>query len=465
MIDIVTQTLAEDNLIVEGDAVLVALSGGPDSVALLHVLHQLKPTLGIQLGAVYVNHQIRIEPAAAEEEFCRSLCSELEIDFTVVTEDIPTLARENRKGIEETARIFRYGAFDRIAEDDGYDKIAVGHHADDQAETILFRILRGSGRTGLMGMPIRRGRIVRPLLNVTRLQIMSYIDQNALKYCTDETNEDMSIRRNFIRHSLLPSIRKQISPRVETSLLNLAETLALEEEFLSIFVERAVKKCISFSPGGKIELALDIFCDYDKWLRRRLLRRCLVAVSTAGTYPDKGAVERLDTACLRRQKAISLPKKIQAVLVGDRMVLHGRESGTDERQLERGRKVSLPGLQLSFAYRETTYKPTDMQWARCSGNVALDADKVTPPLIVRRSRAGDRFSPLGMKGSKTVNAYLGDRKLHRVYRDEIPVVCDQRGIIWLVGYEIADRVKLDKSSRKVIKVERTRRKENEPATV
>lgn len=465
MIDTVQKTIRELDLIAKGEAVLVALSGGPDSVALLHVLHQLAPRLGIRIGAAYVNHQIRVDEAAAEEEFCSSLCRQLEIDLVIIREDIPALAQEVKKGIEETARNFRYGALEQVAADGAYDKIAVGHHADDQVETILFRIIRGSGRRGLIGIPIRRDNIVRPLLEVTRQEIMEYLEQHGLSYCTDKTNEDLTIRRNFIRHRLLPLIREQINPRVDASLLNLAETMEHEEQYLESVVDRAMKKCVTYSPGGKIELALKLFCSYDKWLRRRLLRRCLITASTTDTFPDKMVVERLDTACLRGQKAISMPKRIRAIRAGEKMVLCVFKSDTSVEQLQRGRKVSVPGLQMSLDYRETNYRPSDSMWARRAGRVVLDAGKVVLPLTVRLPRPGDRFGPLGMEGTKTVNSFLADRKLHPAYRDEIPVVCDQRGIVWLVGYEIADRVKIDEKTRKVIKLGCNRRKTNRAPAV
>ncbi|RKX29012.1 MAG: tRNA lysidine(34) synthetase TilS [Candidatus Zixiibacteriota bacterium] len=465
MIDKFKQTIKDYNLIAPRDAVLVGLSGGPDSVALIHLLHQLSSELKLLLGAVYINHGIRVEAAKIEEEFCQTLCDRLSIDLMIVREDIPDLAHRGKKGIEETARDFRYGVFDRVASEDGYDKIAVGHHADDQVETILFRILRGTGRPGLLGMPMRRDKIVRPLLNIHRREILQYLEEHTLEYCIDQTNQDLDIRRNFIRNQLLQSIRKHINPGVDSALLNLSDIMWHEEQYLEPIVDRAMKKSVSYSPGGKIELALESVCSYDKWLRRRLLRRCLAAISGTEINPNKAVVERLDTACLRKYKAISLSGKIQAVRVENKMVLFRRESSVEVCQLEAGKKVSLKGLCLNFSYRTSKLRQSDLKWIRQSRSVVLDADKVEPPLVVQRFQAGDRFRPLGMTGSKTVNGYLSDRKLHKVYRDEVPVVCDRRGIVWLVGFEIADRVKIDERTGKVIKLECTKKRTDQSSTV
>ncbi|MEA2031805.1 MAG: tRNA lysidine(34) synthetase TilS [candidate division Zixibacteria bacterium] len=458
MIEKFRKTIKKHNLIAPGNSVLVGLSGGPDSVALVHILHQLKSELELFVGVVYVNHGIRVDEAAAEEEFCQTFCNKLSLDLMIVREDIPVLARKHRKGIEETARNFRYGVFDRIASEDGYDKIAVGHHADDQVETILFKILRGTGRIGLLGMSHHRGKIIRPLLDVTRKEILQYIEEHNLSYCIDKTNQDLDIRRNFIRNQLLASIREHINPRVDSALLNLSDTMLYEEQYLQSVVEQALEKTVSYSIGGKIELALEPLCGYHKWLRRRLLRHCLTAASKNGLSPNKVTVERMDTACLKKYKAISLPGKIQAVRIDKKMVIFRREVSSEVRQLETDNEVSLEGIALNFGYRTEKFRQSDMHWIRRSLSVVIDIDKVKPPLVVRRIRDGERFGPLGMIGSKTINSYLSDKGVHRVYRDEVPVVCDRRGIVWLVGFEIADSVKTNEKTKKVIRLECTKRK-------
>ena len=153
----VRHTIEEHDLIRPGQSVLVALSGGPDSVALLHLLVSFRDEWKLRLGAVHVNHRIRKREAMRDEKFCEELCEQLQIDLTIATEDIPARAKRLKKGVEETGRDFRYEFFEFLAEEDDYDTVALGHHQHDQVETILFRLLRGTGRTGLMGMPVRRG--------------------------------------------------------------------------------------------------------------------------------------------------------------------------------------------------------------------------------------------------------------------------------------------------------------------
>lgn len=448
----VEQTISEHHLLKAGDRVLVALSGGPDSVALLHLLTRFKSQYRLQLTAVYVNHQIRKKAALQEEKFCSTLCRTLDVPLSIVREDIPALAKREKIGLEEAGRAFRYELFERMAIQQKLTKVALGHHLDDRVETILFRIVRGTGRVGLGGIPVKRGKIIRPLFDISKAQILAYLKANRLAYCTDQSNLRSQFSRNYIRNRLLPELRRRLNPQVDRALLNMAETVAAEEELLEKKVARAVKQSVSVTPGGKIELDREKFRGYTNWLRRRLLRYCLGSISE-GVMFDRETVERIDDQILHGKGDLSLPGKIQAVPAGSKIVfVHGAPIQL-ERELNPGKAVRLtsPNVQIAARFgRKLPSKPTTVRRAT---RVSLDRDKVEFPLVVRTIRAGDRFQPLGLHGSKKVGDYLTDRKVPKVYRDEILVVTDDRGIIWVVGYDIADRVKVDKSTRKVVTLE------------
>ncbi len=177
MLTKVKKTIAEHDLIKQGDSILVAFSGGPDSVVLLSVLCKLRRSMKLQVHAVYINHSLRPRAAAKEEAFCRRLCKRLKVELTIKRADIPSVARRTKRGIEETARDVRYCIYNELADSMGCTKIALGHHADDNVETILFRILRGTGRAGLLGIPIKRGRIIRPLLHSTKKEILDHLKE------------------------------------------------------------------------------------------------------------------------------------------------------------------------------------------------------------------------------------------------------------------------------------------------
>ncbi len=452
MMDRLRETIKRHELLETGDTVLIGLSGGPDSVALLEVLVELREDYSLRLMAVYVNHGIRPAAAEVEELFCRELCRKFGVDFTLVRKEVPSLAKERGKGLEETAREVRYEVFETVADQRGCEKIAVGHHLDDQAETVLFRMIRGSGRTGLAGMPVRRGRIIRPLIDVSRQEIVTWLAERGQTYCEDRSNEDGRFTRNFLRNEVLPLLRERVNPNVSRLLAEMADTLAEEERYLGGVVLEAIERTVRWTPGGKLELDLTLYIAYDRWIRRRLLRHCLAEAWQKPDGPDKAVVDRLDQLCINGGTGLTLPGGRQATRIGERMVVHRIESPSYEIDLEPGGEVQLPSPALLIR-TSVGAPPSDPIGDRRSNEVLVDRSKVALPLVVREIRRGDRFQPLGLQGTKKVGDYLTNRKVPAVLRDEIPLVCDRRGIIWLTGFEISERVKIDESTKEVLSIE------------
>lgn len=459
MLETVKKTITEYQLIEPGQTVLVGLSGGPDSVALLHILTRLPRKMKAILAAVYINHQIRPRAAKKEEQFCRNLCKTLKVPFFAEEANVPELARQSGKGLEETGRDVRYQIFERLLRKHNFERVALAHHIDDRVETVLFHILRGSGLAGLGGIPIRRGNIVRPLYQVSKEEILTYLERHNLSYCIDHTNLRCDRSRNFIRNKLLPSIRSRINPRADSAIISLSETASEDERFLDRLVDRSYRRIVKISAGGKLELDLTRFASYNLWLRRRLLRRCLAEASSVGQAPDRVAVEQLLDLVRRKARACSLPDRVEAVIAGDRLVLYRRRSIRYEIELQPGKRTELAPLWLNLKCW-TSPMVGDAPRHRRAAVAMLDSARVVFPLLVRNIRRGDRFRPLGMSGRKKVGDYLTDRKTDRVYRDEIPVVCDRNGIIWLVGYEISDRVKVGPATKEVVRIEVSRRRKS-----
>lgn len=454
--EIFKKTIEKNRLLETGDSVLVGLSGGPDSVALLMLLDGIRKKMNLELSAVYINHQIRRRAALQEEKFCQEMCDRLGVELDIVSENIPALARKRKAGLEETAREYRYEVYDILADEDGHDKIALGHHLDDRVETVLFRILRGTGTSGLRGIPVKRGKYIRPLYDIAKGDILAFLQENEQAYCIDKTNLASDYSRNFIRNELLPMIREKLNPSVDRALLNLSENVTIEEEFLEQQVEKAVKKAINITPGGKLEVDLILFKGYDLWLKRRLLRYGLKILSPRQFAPDKEVIDRLVS---REKKSESLPEKIQAVFTDKKLVMYRRgKTAAYNVQLDGDGTIQLENPRLNFKCRQNRHGTVNLSNRKNARKVNLDWERVKPPLRVRNIEPGDRFQPLGLKGTKKVGDFLTDRKVPAVYRDEIPVVCDLEGIIWLVGYEIADRVKVDYKTKKVVSIEVSARK-------
>jgi tRNA(Ile)-lysidine synthase len=366
-----------------------------------------------------------------------------------------------KMGIEETARGVRYAVFEQMAKQGKYHKVALAHHADDQAETIMFRIIRGTGRSGLVGIPPKRGMIIRPLIDVTKNEILDYLRQRRLKFCTDRSNAGTEFSRNFIRLRLLPLIRERLNPGVDRALLGLADTGAEEERFLEELVDRKSPKCLSVTPGGKVLLDASEVRRFDKWLRRRLLRRCIALLGAE--MVDRETIERLDQVIVSGDGGCSVPGGIQAKIAAGKMVLfRPLPSWQFEVPLKGDCLVQPAGVMLKIRShkRPQRNKSGGGAMRRRSQKVTVDMTKVVGRLVVRNIRPGDRFQPLGLHGSKKVGDYLTDRKLPAVLRDEVPVVCDEKGIVWLAGYEIAERVKIDSTTKEVMTFEIDRYKKS-----
>ena len=445
-------TIERQQLFAKNHSVLIALSGGPDSVALLHLLSRLRKSYRLKLTAVYINHQIRPRAAKKEERFCQKLCDRLGIPLTIMREDVPALAKKRGLGLEEMAREVRYTIYANLAQAQKCDRVALGHHADDQVETILFRLVRGTGPSGLAGMPYRRGLIIRPLLDLTRAEIIAYLKKNSLTWCEDTSNQSVQFRRNWIRHRLLPELRRRLNPQVDAAVLSLADTIREEDLYLTEIENRAFRKAVRITPGGKIELALESYRKYAKWIGRRLLRHCLKVTCPAGFAPAKRVIERLDSLASKKSGTFSLPGRIQAKVSGDRLYLWRRQSESVRIDYQPGRSLHLAWPQVRFASRVADRTSVTVIRRPGARRVWLDWSKLRPPMVIRSLRPGDKFRPLGMKGHKKISDFLSDRKVPQPLRDEVLLLCDRQGPVWIVGHEIAERAKVDDKTERVLTV-------------
>lgn len=441
------------DLIDKNDSILIALSGGPDSVVLLHLLTKIRNDFDLSLSAVYINHQIRKQDAKKEEQFCQKLCDEHDIELHLVSENIPVLSKKIKKGIEETARDFRYGVFETLSKENGYNKVALGHHLNDRVETVLFRIFRGTGISGLKGIPPKRDIYIRPLFDISKQEIIDYLNSHSLSFCQDVSNFSTDYKRNYIRNTIIPELQKNLNPAVEKAILTLTDTVMEEDEHLSTLAAKKLAVLKELTPGGKIILDRKKLDQCDKWLRRRIIRACLTELSDDKTAPDKETVDRVDKFIQQNEKAVSLPGKIQARRVRDNVILHLRKKLTFKQKLPIGEEIELSQIDLLIKMTIKKRSNTQILKKKKTFKGQFDSSKLTPPFVIRSIREGDRFQPLGLTGTKKIGDYLTDRKVNPVLRDEIPVVTDKKGIIWLVGYEIDNRAKIDHKTNEVLEIE------------
>jgi len=455
MQDLITraaETIAEYGLIAEGDNVLAAFSGGPDSVAMLYILHQLQSEPEFSLAAVYVNHRLRPRAAKKEARFCEAFCGRYDIPFSVEEVDIPKLSRTDKTGIEETARAYRYRTLNRLAEEKGYTKIAVGHHRNDRAETILFNLSRGASRHGLTGMPPRRGKIIRPLYDIGRREIADFLEENGLEYMIDRSNLSRKFTRNRIRRKVIPVLEREISEAAVANIIRFSEIMAGEELFLDKIAAAVHDKLVSTTPGGKIRLDLSHKLDYDKWLKRRLVFKILADAGLDNIRFDE--VERLAAVADGRSgERISVREGFLAERSHDGLYLYrpGAEIVKGEVKIPGEVRLDYPRVRISFEYvrPEAVKKPE----AAGAETAYVDGEAIDGPLTVAGLKKGVRFHPYGRPGSKKVGDFLTDQKYPRPLRDELPVVYDRKGVVWLAGLEIDQRVRIRDETREIVKIE------------
>jgi len=461
MADLITKVkddITQNNLLSKADIILVAFSGGPDSTALLLALHKLSKKFKFRLKACYINHNIRPQAVKKEIEFCRELCDKLKVPFILVDADIPRYARESKLSLEEAGRAFRLEALPKIARDENCNKIALGHHLDDAVETVLFRLFRGTGPGGLNPVKPLSGIFIRPLYNFTKSEIEGWLKKKKIKYMIDRTNLQSDYSRNYIRNKIIPVIEKHFGPMYRRSIETFIKIIAGEDEFLRCIAEKEIKKLSTVTPGGKIVVDLKKIGSYDVALRRRIIKTVLERLADRPGRGSFDEIERINDIIEGKLKTTNLGQGLRAIRDKDSLYFSAGNIKLSRRKIDIGSKINLSEINSALKTTVISSPSDDYKGRKNRLKVSIDLEKINQPLSIRGIRPGDRFVPLGMKGTKKAGDFLTDRKIPRYIRDEIPVIEDAEGIIWLAGHEISERVKIDKETRKVLQIELIRKK-------
>jgi len=440
------------NLFSPGETVVVAVSGGADSVALLDILSRLDD-LGLKLVVAHLNHCLRGADSDGDEEFVSGLAARYSLPFIVQRVDVASLAATKRLSLEEAGRRARYALFDRSAQAHGATSIAVAHHLDDQAETVLIRLLRGAGGAGLSAMAKSRQILKRPLLQITRNDLESYLKLRGLSYRTDESNADTAILRNSIRHELIPFL-KRYNPNVSQRLAATAEILACDEELLEQLTQAAYDR-LATAEAGKVSMAVEPLLKEARGLRLRLFRRCLLSLRGDLRHVGLAHLEAID------RLASSERPNARAKLPGNCFVTrcYGSLSfetaaapqpaaweltvaGEGEHKLPDGSRVLVRRAErparLTSASRLVAY---------------LAAEAAPFPWLFRSFIPGDRFVPLGMSGAQKIKDLFINEKIPPPDRSGIPLLVCGREIIWVAGVRMGDKARVTPATGAVLRVE------------
>jgi tRNA(Ile)-lysidine synthase len=442
------------------ERVLIALSGGPDSVCLLYILKNLNEGIRLDLHALYVNHGLRPEEAVREIEFCKNLCAMLNLPFLTKCIDVKFYAKEKKLNIQEAARELRYRVFEETARELDAQKIALGHTADDQAETLLMRLLRGTGPAGLSGIPPVRGKFIRPLIEAQRKEIEQYLGEERVDFIVDSSNLKRDYLRNEIRLSLMPRI-KEINPNIIDTLLRTASIFREEERYFEILVAKALMKLMSRKTNSRIELFLSPLAAMEKIILRRTLRKA-IGETTGLRGINFIHIEDI-IELVRRGKAgdrLYLPHGIRAIKDYSTLILTSDPpvkldtytmEVPGEMVLKEAGSLIRATIQESQELEEKDL--TSTLESRLSTAAVFDADRLIFPLAVRPRKEGDFFYPLGFGKKKKLQDFFVDEKVPRDERDAVPLVVSGEDIIWVVGYRGDERFKVTDETKRVLRLE------------
>ncbi|MDC7279056.1 tRNA lysidine(34) synthetase TilS [Butyrivibrio fibrisolvens] len=430
--------IQKHNMLNKGDRVVLGLSGGPDSVCLFFVLLALKEEYDLDIHAIHVNHCIREGDADEDQAYVESLCRDFEVPLKVVRADIPAMVAESGRSTEEEARMARYETFEAYAmeleaeEEEGSVKIAVAHNADDNAETVLFHMARGTGLDGMCGIVPTRGRIIRPLLEVPKAEILEFIHDNEIAYCVDETNAEVTYDRNRIRHNILPEL-SEINPKALEHITDMTNRLMEVADYISLEAK------------GLLAIAKD---EGDKLRKRAFITAPRVIASQAlkeylsGFMPNQKDVSAVHIESIlgllqeEGERQVQLPYKKTLVISYEHLYVIDEED--DE---PKG----------TISYREFDLEP-GMKYPTGTYTKWFDCDKISDNVVIRTRAEGDYLTIDSAGNHKSIQDYFVDEKIPRHKRDKIILVCDGSHVMWVVGYRISEYYKISNNTTRVLEI-------------
>ncbi|MBO8159757.1 tRNA lysidine(34) synthetase TilS [Thermosyntropha sp.] len=460
MLEKVSKFIIEEKLILPEEKVVLGLSGGPDSMALLHVLKGLEERLNFSLFAAHLNHGIRKE-ADDEARFVEDYCREMGVPVYIRRVDIKKIAQTSRKTLEEAGREERYRFFREIKEQIGTGRIATAHHQDDLAETVLHHMIRGTGIRGLRGIMPVNGDVIRPFLCVSKSEILDYLEENKIPYCIDVSNYEKTYTRNRIRNELIPYLENNFNPRIRESLGQLADIARIENDFLERETENNWDKVLKCWEDNRIVLDISFLNNLHLALKRRIIMKALREIRS-------GSEENINIKDV--QSVIGLLSK-----AGSSKVIH--LSGDVKVNKSYEELIFMVGNQPVISYCYEAFIPGEVyipelkqayklevvsleEASKISAEAKLDYGKIRFPIFIRSRQKGDVFRPAGLKGSKKIKDFFIDEKIPVNERDKIPLIASYDEIYAILGIRVSEICAITSGTEKVLVIKKNDNEEN-----
>ena len=475
LVTAVADTIAHEKMLQPGgDRVLVGVSGGADSVALLHILYRLSISRDLDIGVAHLNHALRGSASDGDAAFVQTVARQLDLPCFCTRQDVGLHRQKEGGSLEEAGRRARYRFYEQTAKMQGFTKIALGHHADDTAELVLMNLLRGSGSKGIAGIPPTRAPgIIRPLIHARRRDILSYIKDNNLPFVVDASNQDPRFFRNKVRNELMPALSEAYNPRLTEALVRTASISRTEEEWLEQLTRPMVEAAILATRERSLTLSTVYLSELHLAAARRVVRSALKILNDDLNGITLQHVDATIDLVFKGsdQRELHLPGQLRIRRQGPHLSMtkedyplrsnsRGRETGEHCRYNYEVRRpttqvtsvlIKETGQELAFSAIKN--KSLSVAITGRQASAFFDMEELEFPLVLRNYRIGDQFTPLGMQGSQKVKKFFINAKIARAQRKTCPILLSRGRIIWVVGHRMDDRFKIGPATRNVLKVE------------
>jgi len=457
----VVSYIKDNKLIKSGDKILVALSGGPDSVCLLNILFALKEELNIEISAAHLNHLLRGEDSFKDEEYVIDMCNKMGIRCFVKRVDINSYSKEYKLSSEMAGRNVRYDFFDEIIKKEGFSKIATAHNANDQAETILFRMMRGTGLEGLGGIKsCRDNKIIRPILCLNREEVEKYIEIQNLNPRIDKTNFEKIYNRNKIRLDILPYMKENFNEDIIQTLNRMSLLLQKDNEFLEKLALNLYNKCCMECDDYFI-IKKEMFKEEES-IVNRVLRNAVTKYSKSNyDFEMKHIYIISELAKMTSGKTIDLPNKIYAeniygdIYIKSRMKEYHMNNKKEKVILSKDNVnkniIEFNKFNIEFSVMRNC-ENDDINLNQGNLTQYFDFDKINDSISIRNRKDGDKIIPLGMNGNKKIKDIFIDMKIPKEERDNIPILCFDEKVAWIIGIRTSEEYKVVNKSKNILKI-------------
>ena len=445
----VVKFILNKKLIDAGDRILVALSGGADSVFLLAFLLKYKRRFNIDVAAFHLNHNLRGKEANIDEQFCKNLATLNNIRFFSTSKNVRLFAKRNRMSLEEAGRELRYSEMLKIAGTNNYTKIATAHNSDDNTETVLLNLIKGTGIKGLSGIPEKREKIIRPILVLSKKEILDYLHNKKIKYRTDRSNEENNYNRNYLRNKIIPLIKDKLNPQFNSAVFRTSEVISGYTSLIDEQINNAVKKAVSYKQQ-KLIINLKHLEEKDVRLYGDVLRKS-VRKYFKEDLESKNISDLLKLIKAQSGSEIKLPNKIFAVKERNSIIIYLKK-----REKKNAKQVEIKiGEEKQFEGKSVSISAFNRDKLTLQNNINkeyISQDNIQSSFILRRWKDGDRFFPLGMKNSKKLSDFLTEQKVRSSEKKEQLVLTNAGKIVWVVGIRIDERYKISAKTKKVLEL-------------